>query len=58
MKAIGEIVTGTAYGTQLLLIGLGYHSKDTFRLAQKKTIKMTTFSQLSCNTVGMRRIYQ
>ena len=47
MKAIGEIVTGTQNGTQLLLKGLGYHSKDTFRLAQKMTIKMTT----SCSTL-------
>ena len=41
----GEIVTGTQNGTQLLLKGLGYHSKDTFRLTQKMTIKMTTSSQ-------------
>ena len=47
MKAGGEIVTGTQNGTQLLLKGLGYHSKDTFRLAQKMTIKMTTF----CSTL-------
>ena len=48
----GEIVTGTQNGTQLLLKGLGYHSKDTFRLAQKMTIKMTTFcSTLVYNTI-------
>jgi len=54
MKASVEIVTGTQNGTQLLLKGLGYHSKDTFRLAQKMTIKMTT---LLNSHSGMRRIY-
>ena len=53
----GEIVTGTQNGTQLLLKGLEYHSKDTFRLAQKMTIKMTTLLNSHDNTSSMRRIY-
>lgn len=54
MKAIGEIVTGTQNGTQLLLKGLEYHSNDTFRPAQKMTIKMTT----SCSTLMITLRYE
>jgi len=48
----GETVDGTQNGTQLLLKSLGYHSKDTFRLAQKMTIKMTT----SCSTLMITQV--